>query len=255
MVVSVHLLYALASQTEHCACLCTLRHCVFYLAVNCRNCYLVTESSLCISKRYLCPHVIAVTLENRVRSNCNVDVQVAVRTSVYTAVAFTAYSKCLTIVDASRNVYLLFRYLLYSALTVAGMARVVDYLTLCYPYCTSAVAVRTGLRRRTCGCTCAVTVRTFFGSVYAKFHSLALAGFHEVKNNVRSYILATSWCVRVSRTSATKASAKSTENGIENIAHIAKSAEASCTCSTACTVVRVYACVTKLVISCSFIFI
>ena len=56
--------------------------------------------------------------------------QVAVRTSVYTAVALTAYSKCLTIVDAGRNVYLLFRYLLYSALTVAGMARVVDYLTL-----------------------------------------------------------------------------------------------------------------------------
>lgn len=56
--------------------------------------------------------------------------QVAVRTSVYTAVALTTYSKCLTIVDASRNVYLLFRYLLYSALTVAGMARVVDYLTL-----------------------------------------------------------------------------------------------------------------------------
>lgn len=49
---------------------------------------------------------------------------------VYTAVALTAYSKCLTIVDAGRNVYLLFRYLLYSALTVAGMARVVDYLTL-----------------------------------------------------------------------------------------------------------------------------
>ena len=274
VVVSVYLLYALASQAEHCACLCTLRHCVFYLAVNCRNCYLVTESSLCISKRYLCPYVIAVTFENRVRSNCNVDVQVAVRTSVYTAVALTAYSKCLTIVDASRNVYLLFRYLLYSALTIAGMARVVDYLTLtatatasrglsdvserrslCYPYCTGAVAVRTGLRRRTCGCACAVTVRTFFGSVYANFHSLALAGFHEVKNNVRPYILATSWCVRVSRTSATKASAKSTENGIENIAHIAKSAEASCTCSTACAVVRVYACVTKLVISCSFIFI
>ena len=130
VVVSVYLLYALASQAEHCACLCTLWHCVFYLAINCRNCYLVTESSLCISKRYLCPHVIAVTLENRVRSNCNVDVQVAVRTSVYTAVALTAYSKCLTIVDASRNVYLLFRYLLYSALTVAGMTRVVDYLTL-----------------------------------------------------------------------------------------------------------------------------
>ena len=96
---------ALSAHAEYGTRLCTCGHGVLYLAVDGGHNQLIAQAGLCIRNRDLAPYVIAVTLEQRMRTDGYSNNNIASRSAVDACTALAPQSYALAVVNACRNLH------------------------------------------------------------------------------------------------------------------------------------------------------
>ena len=208
------------------------------------------------------------------RTNCNVYVQVAVRTAVGTGIALAADIQNLIVIDTRRNGNLDRLLAADLTLAVARFARGIDNLAsavaavaracglhhaercaLVDAHLAGAAAVRAGLGACALSRAGAVAIRAIFDLVVGHIFLAALCRFLKRKGDACLYVTAAARCVRVRTASAAPETA--TEEAVENIGKIKTACAAGIRISAAraAAEVRVYARKAELVVAHLLVFI
>ena len=271
---AVDALNTLALELEHVARLRALVYGVAHLAVERRHRDFRAECSLRECDWHIAPNVVAAARENGMRTNCNVYVQVAVRTAVGAGIALAADIQNLIVIDTRRNGNLDRLLTADLALAVARFARGIDNLAsavaavaracglhhaercaLVDAHLAGAAAVRTGLGACALSRAGAVAIRAIFDLVVGHIFLAALCRFLKRKGDARLHVTAAARCVRVRTASAAPETAA--EEAVENIGKIKTACAAGIRISAAraASEVRVYARKAELVVARLLVFI
>ena len=193
---AVDALNTLALELEHVARLRALVYGVAHLTVERRHRDFRAECSLRERDWHIAPNVVAAARENGMRTNCNVYVQVAVRTTVGAGIALAADIQNLIVIDTRRNGNLDRLLAADLTLAVARFARGIDNLAsavaavaracglhhaercaLVDAHLAGAAAVRAGLGACALSRTGAVAIRAIFDLVVGHIFLAALCRF------------------------------------------------------------------------------
>jgi len=266
---SVETLYALAAQGLGVARLCARGDLDLLDSLKSHDVDVIAECGLCKCEGNLAVNIVAVTLEEVMRTYIDIDVEITVRTAIDTSVALAAYRQCLTVVNAGREVHhllsgdaylscagalgtLLLDYASGSAALTAGLLGLdnAEHGVLLGFYVTGTAAVVAGLGGGAGFCSGTRTVAALLYAAVGNFLFAAHSGFLKGKHDGLTNIAAAAGgvgCVG-SGGSAGEAAA---EEAAENIAEVAeiteiKAAEATAAASAE---VGVDACVTELIVT------
>ena len=135
---AAHRLDALAAQAEELAGLCLGRNLQFHPAIQGRHLQLATERGVDEVDRHLAVQVLAVALEDMVRLDVHLDVEIPRRAAVEPRLALAVQANAIAGVDARGNLHRQGAGLAHAALAVALVAGHLDVLA-------GAVAGRAGL--------------------------------------------------------------------------------------------------------------
>ena len=266
--------HTLTTQTEFCSALCTFRNGILYISINGRHSDFCTQNCLCIGNRNVTINIAALPFKQRMRHHFYCYINITSRTTVQASIALAANTDGFAIIDACRNIQFQIRSRTNPSAAFTLAARVGNDFTPSAATATytgarndtkwcslvgldtaSAITFRTNLLFCVAVCTCSVTLWTSIHMCKADGFLYALTSLHKADPNIAVNIAAPSWCVCIccgtSSTAAAKA-AESTENALENIAHVAKAAEITCSAASSGKV-RVYTSMPKLVIPCPFV--
>ena len=123
-------LYTLALEAEDSACLGSFTDGVLHITVDSGDGYFRAENGFHISNRDIAVYVVALALENGVGLYVDTHEEVSVWTAVDTAVALTADTQCLSVIDTCGDVDGNGLLDSHSADAAALGAGVLDYLAL-----------------------------------------------------------------------------------------------------------------------------